>query len=359
MSYKFYFYSLLLVFIFFWSCTEEEAKSEEVPMETFREEVKPTGVRVGNSERKSFDYLINATGKIEAAEQIQIVVEKTGYLIELLVEEGQFVNAGDLIAKLDNSESRFQLEKAKVDLRSAQAQYQHERAGSPSRYVEIGDDSVSLLEFDELIKAKSGLLKAEIDIREAELNLEKSAIKAPISGTVADVMVRKGSMVNSGDELCEIISSNQLTMKVRVLEADINYIKKGQKAEVQPVSGSQEGLIGTVSSINPKVDENGLVQVTIQLNQHGGLLPGMNARAVIRAPQNNSLVVPKPAVVYRSGRPVVFTLENDEAIWNYVEVGKDNGREMEILDGIAENKTVIISNNVQLAHQAPVQILTD
>jgi membrane fusion protein, multidrug efflux system len=132
MSYKFYFYSLLLVFIFFWSCTEEEAKSEEVPMETFREEVKPTGVRVGNSERKSFDYLINATGKIEAAEQIQIVVEKTGYLIELLVEEGQFVNAGDLIAKLDNSESRFQLEKAKVDLRSAQAQYQHERAGSPS-----------------------------------------------------------------------------------------------------------------------------------------------------------------------------------------------------------------------------------
>lgn len=354
-----FFYYLLLVSLFFWSCEDEKTKSEEVPMETFRDEIKPTTVHVGSSERKSFDYLINATGKIEAVEQLKIVVEKTGYLVELMVEEGQTINAGDIIAKLDNSESRFQLEKAKVELRSAQTQYQDEKMVRTSRYVEFGEDTLSLKDFDDLIRAKSGLLKAEIDIKEAEMNLEKSVIKAPISGTVADVMVKRGSMVNSGDEICELLSANNLTIKVKVLEADINYIRKGQKAEVEPVSGSQEGLLGTVSSINPKVDENGLVQVTIQLNQPGGLLPGMNARAVIRAPQNNSLVVPKPAVVYRSGRPVVFTLENDEAIWNYVEVGKDNGKEMEILDGIAENTTVIISNNVQLAHQAPVQILKD
>ncbi|WP_114751648.1 efflux RND transporter periplasmic adaptor subunit [Pleomorphovibrio marinus] len=354
-----FFYCLSLVSLFFWSCEEDEVKNEEVPMETYREEVKPTIVSVGNSERKSFDYLINATGKIEAAEQLKIVVEKTGYLVELLVEEGQNVNAGDIIARLDNSETRFELEKAEVELRSAQAQYQDERAVRSSRYVDFGEDSLSLKDFDDLIKAKSGLLKAEIDIKEAKLNLEKSVIKAPISGTVADVMVKRGSMVNSGDEICELLSANNLTIKVKVLEADINYIRKGQKAEVEPVSGSQEGLLGTVSSINPKVDENGLVQVTVQLNQPGGLLPGMNARAVIRAPQNNSLVVPKPAVVYRSGRPVVFTIENGEAIWNYVEVGKDNGREMEILDGIAENTSVIISNNVQLGHQASVQILKD
>ena len=85
----------------------------------------------------------------------------------------------------------------------------------------------------------------------------------------------------------------------------------------------------------------------------------MNARAVIRAPQNNNLVVPKEAVVYRSGRPVVFTIENNEAIWNYIEVGKDNGREIEVLDGIQADQTVITSNNVQLAHQAPVQVSTE
>jgi RND family efflux transporter MFP subunit len=220
-------------------------------------------------------------------------------------------------------------------------------------------DSLGSAERDEFWKASSGLLSAQIAVREAERNLEKTEIKAPIAGAIADLQVKKGSLVNAGDEVCLVLSTNLLEMKVKILESDIVFVGKGQKAEVYPVSGAGDGISGTVSSINPKVDENGLVQVTLNLQQSGSLLPGMNARAVIRAPQNNSLVVPKEAVVYRSGRPVVFTVENEEAIWNYVEVGKDNGREMEILEGLTNSQPVIISNNVQLAHQAPVQVITD
>ena len=102
-----------------------------------------------------------------------------------------------------------------------------------------------------------------------------------------------------------------------------------------------------------------MVQVTLKLSKGGSLLPGMNARAVLRAPQSNSLVVPKEAVVYRSGRPVVFTIDKNEAIWNYIEVGKDNGREIEVLDGLEADQTVIVSNNVQLGHQASVEITTE
>jgi hypothetical protein len=56
---------------------------------------------------------------------------------------------------------------------------------------------------------------------------------------------------------------------------------------------------------------------------------------------------------------VVFTIEKNESKWNYVEVGKDNGEEVEILDGIEAGSTVITTNNLQLAHQAPVQIVKD
>jgi RND family efflux transporter MFP subunit len=352
-----YFYFLLSLSMIFMACEDEEQKSEEIPMESFREEVQATTVKVGHSEQKSFDYLINATGKIEAASQVMTVVERSGYLVELLVAEGQLVQAGEVIARLDNSESRFELEKAQVELRSRMAEYENQRIGYPSIYNQ--QDTSVIKAWDDRLKASSGVLTAEIALREAELNLEKSVIKAPISGTVADVKIKKGSLVNNGDEICEILTTGELQMRVKVLESDINYIRKGQLAEVYPVSGGVDGLMGTVSSINPKVDENGLVQVTLALKRQGPLLPGMNARAVIRAPQNNSLVVPKEAVVYRSGRPVVFTIENNEAIWNYVEVGKDNGREMEILDGLTFNKEVIVSNNVQLAHQAPVQIVKD
>lgn len=343
----------------FLGCTSEKEKGEEIPMESFREDVQPTMVLVSHSEKKSFDYLINATGKIEASDQVMVIVERQGYLIELLVSEGQQVKTGDVIARLDITDSKFELEKAQIELRSRMAEFENQKLGYPSIYGVENPDKNLLEEWDDRLKASSGALSAEISLREAELNLEKSIIKAPISGTVADLKIKKGSLVNSGDEICEILSTGQLEMKVKVLESDINYIKKNQKAEIYPVSGGSEELIGTVSSINPKVDENGLVQVTIQLQRQGNLLSGMNARAVIRAPQNDSLVVPKQAVVYRSGRPVVFTIENNQAIWNYVEVGKDNGKEMEVLDGIQADAQVIISNNVQLAHQAPIQIQTE
>jgi len=166
-------------------------------------------------------------------------------------------------------------------------------------------------------------------------------------------------LVGASQELCEILGAGQLTLKVKVLESDISLISSNQKAEVYAVSDSQNAIEGRVVGMNPKVDENGLVQVSIAINSSRNLLPGMNARAIIRAPQNNSLVVPKDALVYRSGRAVVFSIENNESKWNYVEVGKDNGEEVEILEGVEAGSTVITSNNLQLAHQAPVQIVKE
>ncbi|GEO22967.1 efflux RND transporter periplasmic adaptor subunit [Cyclobacterium qasimii] len=343
--------------IFFFACSEETQEIEEIPMETFRDEVKATPVKVGVSQKKSFDYLINASGKIEAENEVMSIVERSGYLIDLKVEEGQQVKEGQIIALLDRTDSQLEWDKAQVGLRTASAEYRSLKIVSTveTTFSEDLDRNAR----DEFWKASSGLLAAEIAVREAENNLNKTEVKAPITGAIADLKLKKGSLVNAGDEICLVLSTGLLEMKVKVLESDIGYVKKGHKAEIYPVTGASESISGTVISINPKVDENGLVQVTLKLSKGGSLLPGMNARAVIRAPQNNNLVVPKEAVVYRSGRPVVFTIDNNEAIWNYIEVGKDNGREIEVLDGLEADQTVIVSNNVQLGHQASVEITTE
>jgi RND family efflux transporter MFP subunit len=349
---------LVLGFIsIFFSCKEEKEASQDQPLETFRAEVAATPVRTAMVEKKTFDYLINASGKIEAVDQIMVVAERSGYLDELSVKEGDYVEKGKTLAQMDQTESLIKLEKARIALKNAMITYQSEAFNFPT----ILNDSTDLRkqEIEEYLMVKSGQYAAEIELKEAELDLEKTIIKAPTSGRIADLKTKRGSMVNAGDELFEIINTNQLELKVKVLESDINLISLGQKAEIFPVGGAAEGITGTVKSINPKVDENGLVQVGILIDQTKGLLPGMNARAIIRAPQNNSIVVPKEALVYRSQRPVVFTIEKDESKWNYVEVGKDNGKEVEILSGIEPGMTVITSNNLQLAHQAPVQIIKD
>lgn len=345
-----------LVLIVCASCKEEKEESQDQPLEAFRGEVAATPVRIAKAEKRTFDYLINASGKIEAAEQVKIIAERPGYLIELTVKEGDMVEKGKILARLDQTESLLTLEKANIELKNAKANYQSEILSFES--IMNSGDADRIAQVQEQLKAKSGLFSAEIAVKEAQMDLDKTVIKSPISGRIADLKTKRGSLVKSGDEMLEVINTVALELKVKVLESDINLISLGQKAEILPVGGG-EGISGSVKSINPKVDENGLVQVSIQVNGARGLLPGMNARAIIRAPQNNSIVVPKQALVYRSGRPVVFTIEKDESKWNYVEVGKDNGQEVEILSGIESGMTVITSNNLQLAHQAPVQILKD
>ncbi|MFD2037617.1 efflux RND transporter periplasmic adaptor subunit [Belliella marina] len=338
------------------SCEEEKKESQEIPSDSFRAEVAATPVRVAKAEQRTFDYLINATGKIEAIDQVKVVTQRQGILSDLNVKEGDYVEKGAVLAKLDDSEARFRHEKAKIAFKNSQVNYDSDIL-SFSSIMESEDDERKTSLVDQL-KSKSGLFSAEIDLKEAELEIEKSTIKAPISGKVADLKIKKGSLVSNGEDFMEIINVNALELKVKVLESDINLISIGQKAEVYPVSGGTE-ITGTVRSINPKVDENGLVQVSLLVNGSKGLLPGMNARAIIRAPQTNSIVVPKQALVYRSSRAVVFTIENNESKWNYVEVGKDNGKEVEILSGIEAGNTVITTNNLQLAHQAPIQIVKD
>jgi len=348
-------FACLLIFTF--SCKEETEKVEEAPTESFRNEVAATEVRTAAAERKSFDYLINATGKLEAGSEVMAIIEQAGYLLEVNVKEGQFVKKGDIIAKLDPAEAQFRLEKAQIALRNAKAEYESMKMGYDAVFSSNDQERIRLI--DDQLKAKSGVFLAELELKEAQMIFERCEVKAPISGQVADLKYNSGSLVSSSQALCEILSTNQLILRVKVLESDIPQISLGQTAEVYPITSTTVALAGRVTGINPRVDENGLVQVSIALAGNKNLLPGMNARAIIRAPQNNSLVVPKAALVYRSGRAVVFTIENNESKWNYVEVGKDNGQEVEILDGIEAGSTVITTNNLQLAHQAPVQIVKD
>ena len=344
---------LLLAF----SCEEKAEKVEEAPTESFRNEVAATEVRIASAERKSFDYLINATGKLEAASEVMAVIEQAGYLIELPIREGRSVQKGQVIARLDDTEATFRLQKAQISLRNALAEYESMKLGFGTVFESDDEERKAII--DEQLKAKSGVFLAELEVKESEMALARCEVKAPISGKIADLKFREGSLVSASSELCEILGSNGLVLRVKVLESDIGLISPNQQADIYPVTNTQNAMTGRVIGINPRVDENGLVQVSLALASAKSLLPGMNARAIIRAPQSNSLVVPKDAVVYRSGRAVVFTIENKESKWNYVEVGKDNGEEVEILEGIEAGSIVITTNNLQLAHQAPVQIVED
>jgi multidrug efflux pump subunit AcrA (membrane-fusion protein) len=135
-------------------------------------------------------------------------------------------------------------------------------------------------------------------------------------------------------------------------------LKKAIRAEIRRTAVSSEVYAATVENVNPRVEDNtGLVKVLLKLTERSNVCPGMPLQATMRLPYDRHIIVPKEALLVRSGKFVVFTAKNKLAQWNYVAVGKENGKEIEILEGLHQGDSVIVTNNLQLAHDAIVSIV--
>ena len=102
-----------------------------------------------------------------------------------------------------------------------------------------------------------------------------------------------------------------------------------------------------------------MVQVKAAVTDKGKLFEGMNVRVSIHRSLGKQLVVPKEAVVLRSGKQVVFVLDSTKtkAYWTYVHTSLENADSYTIADGLKEDDIVITSGNINLAHEAPVTII--
>ncbi|MFT6216580.1 MAG: RND family efflux transporter MFP subunit [Roseivirga sp.] len=343
---KIYFSFVLLIFLSL-GCKQQKTVVEEPDLETLRKQVKPTEVEIGNAEYRPFEFLINATGTIESIYELKINFESSGYLQKLSIRNGQKVKKGQVIGLLENRNEKFALEKAQVAYEKAHLSY---RSDSISRGTDISKDVINTFELN------SGLKDARINLREAEINLENTIIKAPTDGIIVDLEFKQGSLVSAGNTLCSIYDPNNLTLTAKVLETDYSFLNSGLLADIFPLSRRDKSFTANVMEINPRVDENGMIEVKLKIKDTEGLLPGMNATAVIRVPQTSNIIVPREALVIKSGKEVMFTFEGGLAKWKYVKIGLDNGVDVEVLEGIANGDKVILTNNIQLAHDAGVSI---
>ena len=117
---------------------------------------------------------------------------------------------------------------------------------------------------------------------------------------------------------------------------------------------------GRVSEINPWVNENGMVQIKATVSYHPQLVEGMNVRVSAFRSVGKQWVVPKTAVVLRTGKQVVFTVVDGKAVWNYVQTGLENATEYTVTgETLKEGDPVIVTGNINLAHESPVKVIQD
>jgi RND family efflux transporter MFP subunit len=302
-----------------------------------------------------------STGILQATLQTELKMKTSGLLLRFEASENRRFQKGDLVAQLDPSALQLQLEQAKLQLEEATFNKNDLIALGGGKF---GDDGSISAEMLNNIEIQSGYKKASHAIKQIEHELEQMWLLAPFSGIVADVKAKPHQQVSAGEALCRLIDPLSYEAVFFMLEKEAVQASIGQPVRVQPVANPSTELRATVSAINPVVDERGLVRIHARiqpddLRRHASqLLEGMNIRVVLEKRISNQLVVPKSAVVLRSGKPVVFTYDEASGLakWNYVTVLHENDTHAAIGEGLKPGDLVIYEGNLNLDHDAKVTV---
>lgn len=341
--------SYIVVLIF---CSCSESPNGEIEKSNRKFTTQPTVVQTIEAKKKIFNYTVRSSGKIKAYKEQDVLAEEPGVITTCFLANGNNVKKGSLLLQLDTRLINLKIQKIKELIFNSQLNF---RSDVLSQESLLKNERASIRDtVYRKLRANSGLTTAEFDLKDMEIELERSTVKSPFDGKIANVKIQKDMVVKAGDMLFTLFTNNELFLEAKILESDIGNIHVGQEADIIPVSG-QKNCKARVDEINPLVDEFGMVTVKLRLLTNQGLIPGMNATASIEIPNQKAIVLPKNAVVVRNNKSVVFSDVKNLAKWNYVVLGRDNGNEVEILSGINPGDKVIISNNLQLAHDAPVK----
>lgn len=315
-------------------------------------QAEPNEVTTITLKRQAFEHELVSNGKVEAMQLTDVHFETEGIVESVEVKNGDHVAQGQVIAQLDKFKLHNAVEQAQNAFEQAKLDLQDVLIGQG-----YGNKSEAEIPADIMLLAKtrSGYSQSQAAYELALSNEANATLKAPFAGTIANLEVKRFNRVSPSDAVCTIIGTQGMEATFHVLENELPLVHRGDKVVIAPYADVSAIHEGTVTEINPMVDANGMVQLKAQVRGSDRLFSGMNIKVSVRRQMPGQLVVPKSAVVLRQGRQVVFTLQGDQAIWNYVQTGLENADTYTILEGLKEGDEIIVTGNVNLAHEAKVK----
>lgn len=314
-----------------------------------------TSTQVGQSQMSS---KLIANGSIAAWQEAIIGSESNGLRIaEVLVNVGDSVNRGQVLARFASEAVNADVTQAKAGLVEAEATAVEATANADRARGLQASGAISkqqigqYLTAEQTAKARVAAAKASLDVQ--LLRLKYTQVLAPDSGVISARTATVGAVVGNGAELFRMIRQGRLEWRAEVTSAELSKISQGMQALVIAPNGEQAQ--GKVRSLAPTVDVNnrtGLVYVDLILpkdkKQAHAFKAGMFARGEFVFGNSQALTVPQQAVVVRDGFSYVFKLNSDQRVTQVkVQTGRRmqvNGSEVvEILSGINAGTSIAAS----------------
>jgi multidrug efflux system membrane fusion protein len=290
-----------------------------------KEQERALPVRLVKVEKRDVPRILEAVGNVEAFSSVQVKSQVGGLIVEVPVQAGQEVEAGQLLFRLDPRPFDAAVAEARAGLTHNQALLEKARQDLVRYTTLMKQDVISREAFD-LVATAEKTIRADIEkdhaaIQTAELNREYSEIRAPVAGKLGDILVRTGNVIKANDERTLVVINSlrpaevQFTVPERRLPDILELLNKGPLiVEVLPEGDHGSSIPGRVTAVNNEVDRTtGSIRLhALFPNEDNRLWPGQFVRVtVVLATLKDVPVLPEKAVQEGISGPYVYLAAPD------------------------------------------------
>ena len=332
-------------------------------------------------ERRTITETVSASGKIQPELEVKISPDVSGEIVALLVKEGDRVEKGDLLIKIKPDIYKSILERSKASLNTAKANLAKSKAQlteSESKFNRnkhlYNEGAISLSEFEQIEatykvaalnveSSQYAVTSAEASLNEAEENLDKTSIYAPVAGTISLLNVELGERVvgtgqMSGTELLRLADLSAMEVAVEVNENDIVRVNLNDTSIIEVDAFLGEEFKGIVTEIANSANVSGVsadqvtnFEVKIRILDSTNFRPGMTASVEVQTKLVKDVIsVPIQAVTTRKDTAAdsdnkkvecVFKYEDNKAKFTIVKTGIQNDKFIQVLQGLSDSDVII------------------
>ena len=317
------------------------AKSGPVPAGVSVEVAKVVTAKLAKS--------ITAVGSLRSDESIIVRPEVSGRVSEILFREGQRVEKGAALVRIDDSVQRAELEQAKANLSLGKSKL--------DRALDLQKKGFISSQAREEAENNFRVSQAAFDLASARLT--KLEIRAPFSGLVGLRQVSVGDYIKDGQDIANLEGIDSLKVDFRVPEIYLKQVAVNQTLQVTLDALPDKTIVGRVLAINPLLDANGrsiVVRALVQ-NADARLRPGMFARVrLLTAESAESMTVPEQALIPVADEVYVFRVVDGKALRTRVEIGQRQAGVVEVTRGLAPGDLVVTAGQIKIRDGSAVQI---
>lgn len=313
------------------------------------EETQAVPVEIAQASPRTIAASYTGTASLDPLAESQVVAKTSGVALAVLVEEGQAVEAGQALVRLDPDRARLNVAQIEAQMRKLENNFNRASGLAAQQLISAG-------EYDQL---RYDLENARAAYNLARLELSYTTVTAPISGVIASRSIKTGNFVQINTPIMRIVDNSRLEATLNVPERELATLRPGQPVQMQVDALPGQTFQGRVDRVAPVVDAgSGTFRVICAFEGGHPLQPGMFGRFRIEYDQRaDVLTIPRLALLDDEGEPAVYQVRDGVAVRTPVQLGHVDAGLVEIRDGLAAGDQVVVAGKGALRDGTAVQVL--